>query len=217
MGTRETRVQRGRRQGDALVPTVVSELRTARQVGGISQRSLATELGWSQSEVNRLEQFHFPTVSLIRMAEIASVLGLELSIGIHPLGEAIRDKGQQPLIGRFLDIVHDVYRRTREVPLPNAGDLGSWEVLLRLDDFLVGVEAEARLRDVQRFVRRIRQRELYGGVDEILVVLSRTSHNGRLADHLRDALGERFSVPPRELIDALRAGRRIPGSGVILV
>ena len=104
-----------------------------------------------------------------------------------------------------------------EVPLPVPGDRRSWDLLLRLDDQLIGVEAETRIRDIQANVRRIRGRERDGGVDEIVIVLSDTRRNGDLVAELRLALGSRFNTSPRTLLSALRSGRRLPGSGLVLV
>jgi hypothetical protein len=84
-------------------------------------------------------------------------------------------------------------------------------------DYRVGVEAETRLHDIQELVRRIRQRELHGGADHILVILSDSQHNRRHADELRSAVGPDYLTPPRDLVAALRAGRPLPGSGVILL
>lgn len=217
VGTRETRRQRGRRKGEQIVRNLVSDLRTARESRGVSQRAIAAQLEWSQSEVNRLEQFGFAAVSIPRLSEMAAVLGLELSARVHPVGDPIRDKGHQALIGRLTGLIARPYLVSREVPLPLPGDTRSWDVLLRLDGLIVGVDAETRIRDVQDLVRRIRQRERDGGAGELLLVLSDTAHNRALGDQLRDALGQRFLTPPRVLLSALRAGRPIPGSGVILL
>ena len=159
----------------------------------------------------------FPAVPLVRLSEIASVLGLELTLGLHPLGDPIRDRGHQALIARFVALVAGAYRIAREVPLPTPGDLRSWDVMLRLGELLIGVEAETRVRDIQALVRRIRARERDGGVGEILLVLADTAYNRRVVSELREALGERFKTSPRILLAALRAGRSLPGSGVILV
>lgn len=192
-------------------------MRTAREERGISQRALAAELDWSQSEVNRLGQYLFPAVSVVRLSEMVAVLGLELSAGLYRMGDPIHDKGQQPLIGRFTSNVAPPYVTTREVLLPVAGDTRSWDVLLRRESLLVGVEAETRIRDIQALVRRVRERERDGGVDEILIVLSDTAHNRSLVGQLREALGPRYSTSRTTLLAALRSGEPVPGSGVILL
>jgi hypothetical protein len=37
------------------------------------------------------------SVSVVELAEVASLLGLELSVGLHELGDPLRDAGQQAL------------------------------------------------------------------------------------------------------------------------
>jgi hypothetical protein len=82
---------------------------------------------------------------------------------------------------------------------------------------LVGADIESRIYDIQELVRRTRLRERDGGVDEILIVLSDSATNRRLADQLRDALGPRYSISNRALRSALRLGEPLPGSGVVLI
>jgi transcriptional regulator with XRE-family HTH domain len=217
MATRETRRQRGRRQGDMIVRRLATELRTARLTAGLSQEALAELAGWTQTEISRFERNLFTNVSVPRVAQLAAVVGLDMSATLHVFAEPVADRGQQAAIERFLTHVSPSYRRAREVLLPNPGDRRSWDLLLRLDAQRVGVEVETRIRDIQVLVRRIRERERDGGVDEILIVVSDTAHNRALVAELRDALGSRFATTPRVLLAALRAGAVLPGSGVILV
>jgi len=217
MATRETRQQRGHRLGMQLLRRTVTELRDERQVAGLSQRALAHHLGVSQAEVSRLEQFEFPAVSLVRLSEIAAVLGRELSVSLHRTGDAVRDSGQQAAVARVLDRLGPAYSASREVLLPHVGDKRSWDILLRLDALLVGVEVETRIRDVQALVRRIRERERDGGVDEVLLVVSDTAHNRALVGQLRATLGPRFATSPGLILAALRKGRPVPGSGVLVI
>jgi transcriptional regulator with XRE-family HTH domain len=184
----------------------------------VSQSALARELGRSQSEVSRFESLNrIDDVSLVRIAELASLLGLELSATLHPSGDAIRDKGHQALISRVRAEMFPSGAVRAEVPFPAPGDPRAWDLVLRADGQLVGVEAETRIRDVQALVRRIRQRERDGGVDEVLLVLSASRANARLVHELRTALGDGYNAPPRTLLNALRAGRRLPGSGVVML
>jgi len=165
-----------------------------------------------------LERLEFGTVPLIRLSEIASLLGLEVSVGLHPLGDPIRDAGQQLVAGRLLkNVATPPYVVFREALLPLPGDRRAWDLLLRLGALRIGVEIETRIRDVQALVRRIRERERDGGVAEILIVLSDTAHNRRMVGRLRDALGPRYSTRSGLIIAALRAGVPVPGSGVILI
>jgi hypothetical protein len=89
-------------------------------------------------------------VPLVLVSEIAALLGLELSAGLHVLGDPIADKGHQALIKRFRAVLGEAWRVVAEVPLPNPGDPRTWDLILRIPAQIVGVEAETRIRDVQR-------------------------------------------------------------------
>lgn len=218
MGTRETRLDRSRRQAEERVRALVGELVQARLVAGVSQRQLAAMLGCSQSEISRFERVAQPTsVTFADVYAIAAALGLEPSITLHPFGPALRDKGHQALIGRLRLLIGAAWKVAAEVPFPNAADPRSWDLLLRLPEQRAGVECETRIRDMQALVRRMHQRERDGGTDVVLLVLSRSAHNRRLVDELRESLGPRFATSPRRVAAALRNGEPLPGSAVLLV
>ena len=79
------------------------------------------------------------------------------------------------------------------------------------------IEAETGVRDAQRIVRRIRERDTDGGMDEILLVLADTRGNRAALTELLEALGPRFETPAGPLLAALRNGTALPGSGVLLI
>lgn len=206
------------RNGRAQVRRSVEELKLTRTTAGVSQENLASSLRWSQSRVSRIErQKAVDVVSVVELAAIASQLGLDLRVSLHPSGDPIRDAGQQALGRRFRAIVAPPRRIAAEVLLPNPGDRRSWDLLLRLEGERAGVELETRVRDVQRTVRRMRERQRDGGVDRILLVLSASAHNRRVLPELLEALGPEFATPPRQIFSDLRAGRPLRGSGVILL
>jgi transcriptional regulator with XRE-family HTH domain len=217
VATRETRVDRGRSHARQLTARLLGDLLLARRNAGVSQRALARLLKWPQSRFSEFERnLRDPTIGEI--CEVGALLGLKPTIQLHSDGEPLRDRGQLKLIGRFRSLLSQAWHVRMEAPFPTLGDLRSWDVLIRLGSaYRVGVEAETRVRDNQELVRRIRQRELHGGVDEILVILSDSAHNRRVVGELREALGERYATPQRQLVEALRGGRPLPGSGVILL
>ncbi len=181
---------------------------------------MARELRLAQSSVWRIENA-LDDVGVVRLAEIASVLGLQLGVSLYPIGDAVRDEGQLALGKRLEDLLADVWRVTDETLLPGQGELRAWDKLLRLvparPRHLVGVDIETRVRDVQAIVRRTRLRERDGNVDAILLVLADTAHNRRLRDALVSALGDSYVTPPRLIRGCLRAGRPLPGSAVMLL
>ena len=130
MATRETKAQRGRRRGDELVRRLAYELRVARQTAGLSQESVAAHLGWSQTEISRLERFRYGAISVPRLCEIGSVLGLDLAAGFSPFGDPLRDSGQQAAVKRLVALIASPpYAISHEVLLPNPGDRRSWDLL----------------------------------------------------------------------------------------
>jgi hypothetical protein len=54
-------------------------------------------------------------------------------------------------------------------------------------------------------------------VDVIVLLLAATRTNRELVDELRLALGPAFATPPRLILESLRAGQPLPGSGVVLL
>jgi transcriptional regulator with XRE-family HTH domain len=219
--TKETRLGRGRRRGQMLARRAIRELREARLVAGLSQSAVARELGLDASNVWRLEADGLADLGIVRLSEIASVLGYEVSLGLHPVGDPVRDKGQLACGRRFEALLSDRWRVTDEMLLPGAGEQRAWDKLVRLVDatprYLVGVDIESRAWDVQAIVRRTRGRERDGQVDHILLVLADTAHNRRITDALRASLGPDYQTGSRSLLGALRRGERLPGSGVVLV
>jgi transcriptional regulator with XRE-family HTH domain len=213
----DTRRQRGRRRGVQLTRKTLAELRQARLVAGVTQRTLARELGVSQALVWRLETERVTDVSLGRLCEVGAVLGLEIAITVHPAGEALRDRGHQAVIARLRALLAPAWHATAEAPFPAPGDPRHWDLLLRLRGQRVGVEAETRIRDLQALVRRMRTRLREGGVDHMVLVLSDSAVNRRLVHELREALGAEFATAPRAVLRALRHGEHVPGSAVVLL
>ena len=217
MATRQTRLDLGRQRGVKLTTMALTELRAARITAGVSQRALAGQLGWLQSRYSEFERGTRPT-TLHDVCLVAALLGLQPSLQLHAQDEPIRDRGHSRLIERFRSRLSPGWQVLVEAPFPNLGDLRSWDLLLILGgEHRIGVEAETRVRDQQDLVRRIRQRELHGGADQILIVLSDSAHNRRQAPGLRQALGERYATQQASVLDALASGRPINGSGLLLI
>ncbi len=221
MATRETRQMRGRRRGRMLVARTLAELQAARVAAGLSLRQMASERGQSKSALSRMLGDELADVGVVELSELASVLGFEISLGLHPVGDAVRDRAQLAIGRRFDGLLAQAWRVTDETLLPGQAELRAWDKLLRLvgaqPRHLVGVDLESRVRDIQALVRRTRLRERDGQVDAILLVLADTAHNRRLAPELRTGLGASYATAPRALLHGLRAGARLAGSGLVLV
>jgi len=217
MPTRESNADRGRRRGRQLSAGVVRQLREARVTGGLSQKAMARGLGWSQQNYSRFELDQLASVTLIDVCVAASVLGLEPTLTFHRIGPALRDKGHEALIGRLLRLLSPAWKVAREVPFPNPGDPRWWDLILRIPDFRLGVEAETRIRDMQALIRRMKERARDGGADALLLVLSDSQHNRGLVSDLRGGLGEDFGERQSVVVQALRSGARLARCGIILI
>ena len=221
MATKETRRQRGQRRGRELDRRLLREIRDARLTAGLSQADVAAAMGWSQSGYARFEGAQLKDLGIVDLSIAASALGYEISVGVHPIGDSVRDKGQLAVGNRFAGMLSDAWRVTDETLLPGAGEQRAWDKLMRLigesPPYLVGVDIETKVWDVQALVRRTRGRERDGNADHILVVLADTAHNRRVADELRRALGPAYATAARDIVRALRLGERLVGSGVVLV
>ena len=160
MATKETRAIRGRRRGKTLVARTLAEFAIAREAASLSQQQLARALDSSQTSVRRLLSNQLDDPGVIALSEMASVLGFEISLGLHPIGDPLRDKGQLAVGHRFEGVLAPVWRSTDETLLPGAGELRAWDKLLRLvsasPSYLVGVDIETRIRDIQALTRRTR-------------------------------------------------------------
>ena len=218
---RQTRLERGRRRGEVLVARMLREMRDVRVAAGLTHDEIAKVIGVARSNVTRLEAGKTSDVGIVRLSEMASVLGYEISVGLHPIGDPVRDKGQLACGRRFEALLSDRWRVTDETLLPGAGERRAWDKLLRLINatppYVVGVDIESRAWDVQAIVRRTRGRERDGHVDAILLVLADTAHNRRIVDELRSALGPEYATSPRSLMAGLRKGGRLTGCGLILI
>ena len=221
MPTRETRRLRGERRGKMLVARAVGDLRTAREDGNVSLAQLAAEVGSSASAVSRFERLELEDIGVVRLSEIASALGYEISLGVHPTGDPLRDKAQLAIGRRFDALLGPAWKVLNEVLLPEPGDRRSWDKVIRLvgseSPYAVGVDVESRIRDVQALVRRTRERETDHRVQQILLVLADSATNRRLVGQLVDNLGDAYRTPMREIRRDLKRGVPLGGSGVLLI
>jgi hypothetical protein len=119
------------------------------------------------------------------------------------------------LVRRFLALLPPFVWRQLEAPIPAAGDLRAWDVLLRLESVLVGVAVETRLRDVQELLRREQQKLRDSGAQRLILVLLDTAANRRAVREAGPALRNELPLDGRAILRALREGRD-PGAGGIL-
>lgn len=216
MPTRDRPADRGRRRGRELYLGVARELRAARVDRGLSLSAIGAAIGLSASEVSRIERGLLPGVSVVRLAELQAVVGLELDVRVYPGGQPLRDASQVELLERFRRRLHRSWHWATEVPLPIAGDLRAWDALAWLPDERYGIEVETRPSDAQGLVRRLQLKRRDGGVDGVLLVLPDTRTARAFVRAAEPTLRGFFSIPGYRAIELLQAGAD-PGCNAIVI
>jgi transcriptional regulator with XRE-family HTH domain len=199
-----------------LLRSLLDEYREARLARGLSQQAVARAIGRTDSQISRLERGEQESVSIVVLAQLLSVVGLELGARAYPSGGGLRDAGQVRLIGRFGPKVSADFTWRTEVTIPIAGDLRAWDVGLFLPGLRIGVDAETRLRDVQEVDRRVMLKLRDSGFDRAIILVANTRTNWRVLTEFRQALQANFPVPSGIALRALADGRD-PGGNAIIV
>jgi transcriptional regulator with XRE-family HTH domain len=215
MPTRETAIQRAARRTMTLLRRIGDELHVARRSVGMSSREVGRRAGISHTYVLRIERGLAPRVDIAVLERMASVLGHELGMGIHPIGPPVRDKGQISLLGRFAARLHALMRWRTEVPVPLPGDLRSADGVANTQAFDAIVEAETRLDDVQAAVRRLLSKQRDLGAKRAILLVADTRHNRIVIDQVPD-LRHQFPIDTRHCLAALGRGED-PGGDCLVI
>ena len=185
---------------------------------GLSTRQLAGTVGISHTQVRRIEAGVAPHIDLDLLSRIASALGAELSIGVHPIGPPVRDKAHVALLERFAARLGPDVTWQTEVPIPLPGDLRSADGVVGLapaGNFGAIVEAETRLHDVQATERRLRAKQRDLGTPRAILLVADTRHNRRVIAAVPE-IRRQFPIGTRTCLAALKAGRD-PGADCLVI
>jgi hypothetical protein len=96
------------------------------------------------------------------------------------------------------------------------GDLRAWDAVVECPEGQVAVEAETRLHDLQALQRRIALKQRDSRLVVILLV-NDTATNRRVLRAHREDLRPMFPLDGREVLGALRAGRRPTASELVVL
>jgi len=191
------------------------ELRRLRVNAGTSTRQLAATVGISHTQVGRIEGGLAPHVDLDLLSRMASALGAELSLGVHPVGPPVRDRAHLALLQRFSTRLGPSVTWHTEVPIPISGDLRSADGVAGATDFDAIVEAETRLHDIQATERRLRAKQRDLGATRAILLVADTRHNRAVIAAVPD-LKRQFPVGTRACLAALGKGRD-PGGDCLVI
>jgi transcriptional regulator with XRE-family HTH domain len=217
--SRERPGDRAARRARADITGLTRQLRDTRMQLGMSQEHVRRQCGVSRSRYSRIELGRQEDVSMVTLAELLAVVGLELSLRAYPAGEPVRDAAHRRLLGRVRALLPDpaAARWATEVPFPNTGDPRAWDATVRLGATLVAFEAETHPRDVQALQRRLNAKRRDGGVDRLVLALAETRHNRQiLAVHGQD-LRTSFPGDSARTLASLRSASTPDADAIIVV
>ncbi|CAN5702243.1 hypothetical protein BH23CHL7_BH23CHL7_18230 [soil metagenome] len=217
MVTRERAADRGKDRGRDLIRSLGKEIRLARRSLGLSLESVATEVGISIAELSRIERGLAPWVSVVLLARIAAVVGLDLSVKVYPGARPLRDARHARVLVKFQRLLHASLRWGTEVPLPHAGDQRSWDGMITGRGWRYGTEAEMNPLDGQAVVRKLRLKARDGGVDGVILLLPDTRQTRQFRREFAALLVADFPVSGRRALDALAAGEDPGGSAIVVL
>ena len=218
MPTRERPVDRGTERARRILADLGREIRTARRDRGLPLAAVARATRMSISKVSRIERGLAPRVTVIDLARLHAVVGLELWARSFPGGSPIRDAGHVKVLGRFRDCLHPTLGWSIEVPFPTSGDQRAWDaVVAGKSGWRFGIEVETAPQDVQALARRLALKARDGGVDGVLLVVPRSKQARAFLSEARHILGSGFPVSGQDVLQALEVGSRPRGSAIVVI
>jgi transcriptional regulator with XRE-family HTH domain len=199
------------------VTDMARELRTARVDRGLSLVDVARAAGLSTATVSRVERGLAEKVSVVMIARLLAIVGLEFGARAYPGGQPLRDAGHVALLDAFRAGLHRSIRWATEVPLPSPGDQRAWDALIRGADWRYGIEAETAPRDAQALLRRLELKRRDGGVDGVILLLRASRHTSAFLRDAGELLRSNLPASPDRTRELLRAGVQPPGSSIVVL
>ncbi len=136
---------------------------------------------------------------------------------MYPAGLPLRDRAHHALLERFRSQLPAALRWQSEVPLHISGDLRAWDGVVSTKDWQIAVEAETRLHDLQALERRIALKQRDSAGTAVILLVNDTRANRLVLRAARESLRALAPLDTRTVLGALRAGRRPPASGIVVL
>jgi transcriptional regulator with XRE-family HTH domain len=221
MPSKERAFDRGSRLARRMLTTIGDELRTARLMSGLTLEQVGRSAGMSYTTVGRIERAQHRSVTMVQLARLGAVVGLDVWLRAYPGPDAVRDAAQLGLLERFRARLHPALTLRTEVPLSFDEDGRAWDGMVA--GFIdrsgepLPAEVESRIHDVQAQMRRIQLKLRDSHLESMILIVADTRLNRdalRAAGTLLTAL---FPVPPRRALGALAAGRHPGGSALVFL
>jgi hypothetical protein len=215
MPTRDGPVARATRVAADDQRRVLAELARAKRSAGLSDEDVARACRMSRWMVARIVDGR-RRASVVELAAIGATVGRDIRLNAYPVGDPIRDAGQQRLLDRFRARLHPGLEMRTEVPLPIEADLRAWDAVIRGVGWRRPAEAETVLDDIQALERRLALKVRDGGVDGVILVIADTPRNRRALAAAPGSFSA-FDRNARRVLSALATGRDPGGSSLILL
>jgi transcriptional regulator with XRE-family HTH domain len=218
MATRDSVMARARRKGAAARERFCEEIRLARMDLGLSQAAASGRAGISRSAWTRYETGARDIPSWDVAARMAATVALDLVVQLYPSEMVVRDRPQLDLLRDLRDVLGPAWSWRYEVPVAAAPDQRAWDAVGRHREtaLVIHVDAETRIADCQRVVRRLRSKADVAGECRVVLVVRDTMRNRQAIDAAAGVLGAELPIPMRSAVRALRHGRD-PGGDALLV
>ena len=217
MATRERRIDRGRRLARQALARIGEEFSEARLAAGLTQRLVAEAVGISQAELSRVERGMAPWVTYETLVLIAAVLGLDLPLRAFPVSGPVRDAAQLRLLAKFRALLPAGLSWRTEVPLQIERDLRAWDAVVGGRGWILPIDAETRLRDVQALGRREALKRRDDDAEIMILLVADTRHNRQVVRLAKPDLVGDFPIPGTVVLAALSRAERPTGSGIVFL
>jgi transcriptional regulator with XRE-family HTH domain len=217
MASKERPVDRGARAARRILVASGMEIRNARVASGLSLNEVGRAVRLSYSQVGRIERAEHPSASVVQLARIGSVVGLDIHVRFFPGASRLRDAAHIALLERFRVRLSPHLSFRTEVPLPDPGDQRAWDGMVLGAGDPAGVEAETRLSDIQALERRIALKARDGRVRRVILVVAGTRGNRLAMREAAQSLQIAFPVPGRVALQALAQGHDPGGSAIVVL
>jgi transcriptional regulator with XRE-family HTH domain len=219
MATSERTYERGEARGRKALTTFGEEVRERRIELGLSQEAVSAAARLSRPRYTRIEAAKVETLTIMEVARIACVLGLDVPLKVYPGGDPLRDAASVARLDVLGSRVARPLRFRTEVVLPRRNEYPeqrAWDAEVRGAGLRTTFELEMQIRDAQAVERRITLKRRDDPPDRFVLLVAATRHNRRvLREHPR-FFADLPHLRPSTVYRALEAGRH-PPSALVLV
>jgi transcriptional regulator with XRE-family HTH domain len=215
MVIRQRAADRGAAKGREAVRVIGKEIRLVRTHLSLSATDVARECCISTSELTRIERAAAEWVSVVTLARLCAIIGLDMAVRAYPGGVPIRDARHARYLERLHAKIHPSLAWGLEVPLPNPGDQRAWDAMIRGQRWRYGVECELNPIDGQALLPCITLKQRDGMANGVILLLPDTRQARLFRREFANELHAAFPIASALALQRLAAGTDPTGSAII--